>query len=263
MKKTEKAAKTSAAKKQPAAKKATVVQTGAAAKATGKKVSVSAKSNVNPELTDAFIQEVSDDVKNDTFKALWNRYGLFVIIFVALAVIAAVSFEKIRGWKLEQDQLKTENYMSAAQLHEDPENTIAALQKINEADHGIFGDFARLQIANVQLQENNNDEALATLEALIADKQANSEVKQIALIKLATYKVDTLSKTEMEKLLQPILEAQNSWTPIANDLLAMTAIREGNIETAKEIYTSILKVKDLPENFKAKIQDMLSSISNM
>lgn len=263
MKKTEKTVKPEAGKK-TAAKKTSAVQVKNVKKTEEKvRAAVRAKTNVNPELTDAFIQEVSEDVKNDNFKALWDRYGLFVIIFVALAVIAAVSFEKIRSWKLEQNQMQTENYMAAAQLQKDPENTIAALQKINEAGHGIFGDFARLQIANVQFVEEKNDEALATLEALVNDSQVNTEVKQIALIKLATYKVDTISKAEMEKLLQPILAEQNSWTPIANDLLAMSAIREGDIETAKEIYTSILKINDLPDNFKAKIQDMLSSISNM
>ena len=32
---------------------------------------------------DALIREVTDDVKNDQLRQLWNQYGLFVIIFVA------------------------------------------------------------------------------------------------------------------------------------------------------------------------------------
>ena len=56
-------------------------------------------SQINPEYTDAFINEVNEDVKNDNFKVLWNRYGIFVILFVVLAVMATVSFEKIKSWK--------------------------------------------------------------------------------------------------------------------------------------------------------------------
>ena len=68
---------------------------------------------------------------------------------------------------------------------------------------------------------------------------------------------------ELKNLLQPVLENNSSWTPIAKDLLAISAIRDGDIETAKQIYDEILKTKDLPEGFKSKIQDMLTSISDM
>ena len=220
-------------------------------------------SQINPEYTDAFIQEVDEDVKNDNLKVLWNRYGLFVIAFVVLAVSAAVSFDRIKAWKTAQSQKNTEAYMSASQLQENPEETIVALQNITKNTQGIFSDFARLQIANVLFNENKNDEALATLQSLIDDKQVNSEVKHVALIKYATYKIEDLSQADFKALLQPILDTESSWTPLANDLVAMSAIQHGDLETAKSIYTEILKVKELPENFRTKVQDILSSLSDM
>ena len=220
-------------------------------------------SNVNPEFTDAFIQEVDEDVKNDNLQVLWNRYGVFVILFVVLAVTATVSVDKIRSWKMAQNQRNIEEYMIAAQLRENPEDTMTALQKISKDNRGLFSDFARLQIANVLLSQDKVDDALEALNNLANDKQTNTEVKHIALIKLATYKVDSLSKTEMETLLQPVLAEDSSWKPLAQDLLAMSAVKNGDIKTAKSIYENILKIKDLPESFRGKIQDMLSSLSDM
>lgn len=220
-------------------------------------------SDINPEYTDAFIQEIDEDVKNDNLKVLWDKYGIFVVLLVVLAVSATVSFEKIRSWKAEQNQQTTENYMSAAQLRENPEETIAALQQINQSNQGIFSDFAKLQIANVLFNQNKNEEAMAALQSLIDDKQANDEVKNIALIKLATYKVDQLPRAEFEALVKPIIDANNSWTPLAQDLLAMSAIQEGDVDTARSIYENILKIKDLPEGFKTKVQDMLTSLGDM
>lgn len=262
MKKNEKTTKPATSAKKTTAAKKTVKKTAKPA-APERKVTPRSNVDINPEYTDAFIQEVSEEVKNDNFKELWKRYGVFVVAIVVIAVSAAVSFEKIRSWKIEQNQRRTETYMAAAQGQEDPESTIASLQKINQTDHGIYGDFAKLQIANVLLQQNKNDEAFAELEAIIADKNANEEVKNIALVKLATYKVDTMSRQDMEEFLKPILSADNSWNFIANDLLAMTAIREGDIETAKEIYQSLLKVKDLPDSLRTKIQDIMSSMVDM
>lgn len=220
-------------------------------------------SDVNPELTDAFIQEVDEDVKNDNLKVLWDKYGLLIVAFVALAVSAAISFDKIQAWKIQRNQNRTENYMAAMQLQENPDATIEALQKISSDNQGLFSDFAKLQIANVLLAENKQEEAFATLENIVAEKQVNDEVKNIALIKLATYRVDSLGYDEFAALVRPLIENKSSWTPAAQDLLAMSAIKNGNIEDAKEIYNKILKVKDLPEGFRSRIQDMLSSISDM
>ena len=220
-------------------------------------------SNINPEFTDAFIQEVDEDVKNDNLQVLWNRYGIFVILFVVLAVTATVSVDQIRNWKIAQNQRVTENYMIAAQNRDNQADTLSALQKVSKAGQGIFSDFARLQIANVLLSQEKIEEAIEALTTLANDKQTNTEVKNIAIIKIATYKVDSASKEEMEILLKPVLDEGNSWKPLAQDLLAMSAVKNGDIEAAKSIYESMLKIKDLPENFRAKIQDMLTSLNNI
>ncbi len=220
-----------------------------------------AKAETGPDLTDAFINEVSEEVKNDNFKKLWNRYGLEVIAVVVIAVCGAVSFEHIKNWRVQHNQITTEAYMDSAR-RQNPEDMIAALQKINQNDHGIYGDFARLQIANLLLEQQKNDEGLAMLDALSKDTQVNSEVRQIALIKYATYKVDSMSRQELSEHLKPVLEANNSWTPLANDLLAMAAIREGDLQTARDIYGKILSVKDLPDSFKSKVQKMLASLNS-
>lgn len=252
MKNTEKKTRKPAAKKSVAVKKENK---------TIQPAEIKTKADVNPDYTDAFINEVSEEVKNDNFKELWNRYGLLIIAIVAVAVCGAVSFERIKSWRLQHNQMTTETYMDAAHKQDNPEAMIAALQKINQSDHGIYGDFARLQIANVLFEQQKDEEAMAMLEALTKDPQVNTEVRQIALVKYATYKVDVMSKQELTDLLQPVLDANNSWTPLANDLLAMAAIREGDLQTAREIYTKLLTVKDLPDSFKSKIQEMMSSLN--
>ena len=193
-------------------------------------------SKVNPELTDAFIQEVDEEVKNDNLKVLWNRYGVMIIAFVVLAVSAAVSFDQIRLWKTAQNQKRTENYVAATQLKENPQDTLAALQQITQQNSGIFSDFARLQIANVLFNQNKTEEALTELENIYKDKEVNEEVKHIALVKLATYKVDTLSAKEFAELVRPLTVENSSWTPVVQDLLAMSAIKNGDIEPLDSLH---------------------------
>ena len=214
-------------------------------------------------VADAFIQEVTEEVKNDSWKAFWNKYGLFVILLVVITVSAAVSYETIKGWKEKQYQTRTENYLMALETSENYENSLKALEKIAAADQGIYSELARVQIAGILFEQNKNDEAEAMLQSITDNEELNPRIRQLAAVKLATYKIDTAPRAELQALLQPIADAQNSWSPLAQEMLAMTAIRDGDLEAAREIYKSLLNNGNISENFRTRIQDMLSALNDM
>ncbi len=213
--------------------------------------------------TDAFIQEVSEEVKNDNLKVLWDKYGLFIILFVVLAVCAAVSFETIKSWRESKYQAQNEQYLSALQTQENFENTIQALEKIAAGDNGIYSELARIQIANILFEQNKIDEAENMLQVIVDNDELNSRIRHLAALKLATYKIDTASQEQMQTLLQPIVDENNSWSPLALDLLGMVAIRDGDIENARQIYTGLLNHDNISDRFKTRIQDMLSALNDM
>ena len=214
-------------------------------------------------VTDAFIQEVTEEVKNDSWKAFWNKYGLFAILLVIIAVSAAVSFETIKSWKEKQYQAQTENYLMALEANENYENSLKALEKIAALNKGLYSELARIQIAGILFEQNKNAEAEAMLQSIVDNEKISSRIRHLAAMKLATYKIDTAPGAELQTLLQPIAESKNSWAPLAKEMLAMTAIRDGDIETAKTLYKSLLETENISENFKSRIQDMLSALNDM
>ena len=230
-----------------------------------KEPSVSRRSSyqVDDNVTDAFIQEVNEDVKNDNLKVLWNKYGLFIILFVVIAVTAAVSFETIKGWRDAKYQQQTENYLSALQASENYENSLKALEKIAAANQGIYSDLARIQIATILFEQGKNSEAEVMLQTIADNDELNPRIRNLAALKLATYKIDTAPRAEIETLLKPVIDADNSWSPLATDLLAMVAIRDGDTETARSLYTSLLESGNISDNFKSRIQDMLSTLNGL
>lgn len=218
---------------------------------------------VDDKVTDAFIQEVTEDVKNENLKVLWNKYGLFIILFVVIAVTAAVSFETIKGWRDAKYQQQTENYLSALQSSENYENSLKALEKIAAANQGVYSELARVQIATVLFEQGKNAEAETMLQTIADNDELNPRIRNLAALKLATYKIDTAPRAEIEALLQPVIAADNSWSPLATDLLAMAAIRDGDTETARALYKSLLENGNISDNFKNRIQDMLSTLNGL
>lgn len=214
-------------------------------------------------MADSFIQEVSEEVKNDNLKALWDKYGLFIILFVVVAVSAAVSFETIKNWRDQKYQAQTSSYLAALQLSNDYENSIKALEKVAAADEGIYSDLARVQIAEILYEQNKKDEARAMLQSTIKNDAVHNRIRTLAALKLATYEMDNASTEQLKSLLDPIAAQNNAWSPLAKELLAMVAVRDGDIETARNIYTSLIENENISENFKSRVQDMLSALNDM
>lgn len=215
------------------------------------------------EMTDAFIQEVSEEVKNDNLKIFWDKYGLFVILFVVIAVSAAVSFETIKSWRDQKYQAQTENYLMSLQVAGNYDVQLKALEKIAASDNGIYSELARVQIATILFEQGKNDEGKQMLQTIADNDELNPKIRHLAALKLATYEVDTASYAEINSLLQPIIDAQNSWSPLATDLLAMSAIQNGDIEMARSLYQGLLESGNISENFKNRIQDMLSTLNSL
>ena len=62
---------------------------------------------------------------------------------------------------------------------------------------------------------------------------------------------------DIEALLRGMVKENNNWTIIAQEILAMSAIKHKKLDKAKELYAGILANPETPENIKNKAQDML------
>ena len=195
-------------------------------------------------------------------KAFWKKYGLFVVLCVALVLSVTVSFETIKNWRENQFRAKTDAYI-AANYKQSAEDMILALEKIAAGNNGIYSELARVQIAELLFEEGKTEDAVTMLQTLATNDELNPRIRNLAAIKLASHLVDTAPRAEIENLLKPAIEANDSWTPVAQELLALAAIRDGDIETARGIYETLLQDSRISEEFRGRVQDMLTTISDL
>lgn len=120
---------------------------------------------------------------------------------------------------------------------------------------------AYLQIASLLLENGQTEKGLDVLNSINKDTSVTDKVREIAAVKLATYKVDTASYQDIETLLAPIVQKNGAWAVMAKELMAMSAIQNKNMEKAKAIYEELLTNTNISDEFKARINDMLASIN--
>lgn len=213
---------------------------------------------------ETFFREVSEEVKNESIRKFWNQYGLYMIAALAVVLTAAVSFETFKAWKLKRNQTWADTYSYALSLQNQGkyDESIVVLDKMQQANHGIYADIARLQTANILFEQGKQEEALNILNILVQNKKVNGKLRNMAAVKLASYKLDTAPSEEIKELLRPLVDENTSWRNIALEMLAMLAIRDKDIDGAKKMYTDILNTDNVPEALKARVQDMLSILDS-
>lgn len=215
----------------------------------------------NLDAEKAFFEEVDEEVRNERFKQLVNKYGVYILSILIIALSFAVGYEKIWAWKIQKAEQKNANYVEAIAPKANYENNIAELQGIVDSETGIYKDIAYLQIANILLDNNQTEKALDILNKIYADDTVSDKIREIAAIKIATYKVDTASFNDLALLLNPIVEKNGAWAPFAKELLAMSAIQNKDFEKAKAIYQELQTNANISDDFRTRINDMLASIN--
>ena len=221
------------------------------------------KKEIDADEQEAFIREVTEEVKNDNLKQMWEKYGIYIILLVVLAIVGAVSFESFKSWRQAKSETWSDTYAYALNLENQGkyDESLKVLEQMEKTGGNIYSDIARLQTSNILFEQGKNEEAIKVLEEIAADKSINKKLRDVSAVKLASYKLDNAPREEIDALLQPLIRENGSWANIAKEMPAMAAIRDGNIEEAQVLYNEILNTPNLPDGLKMRVQDMLSVLN--
>ncbi len=213
------------------------------------------------DFTDVFFKEVSEDVQNDNLKAFWKKYGVHIVAFTAICLTIAVSFETIKHWRDLQNQ-RWSNAFAYAQVLENQgksDDSLATLDDITKNGNAIYADLSALEKINILFEKNQKDEALTALSDFI-DNANNDKLKNIALMKLASYKAETLSAEEMTNLLKPL--EGTVWSSDAKELIALVHLRNNDVAPALSLYQEIVASPNINSILRARAQNMISVLTS-
>lgn len=208
----------------------------------------------------AIFEEVDEELRNEKFKQLMNKYGGAILSVIVLALAITVGYEKIEQWRINKAEKRNIQYTQAITPNANYENNIVELENIVHTETGLYRDIAQLQIANILLDNNQKEKGIEVLNKICNDANVSQKVREIATIKLATYKIDSSSFEDINTMLTPIISANGSWAPMAKELLAMSAIYNKDFALAKKLYNELL-ASNISDDFKSRVNDMLASIN--
>jgi len=190
---------------------------------------------------ESLFSEVDEELRRDRLRALWRRFGPFVI-GAAIAVVALVGVNEGWRWWTNTNAAQSSDLLykalDAAKASDDTA-TKDALDAVIGAGTGDYPLLARFAEAGLLAKQGKNDEAIAAYDAVAADA-ADKRVRELALLLAAFRLVDTGNVTAVDTRIGGILSESGPLYAPAAEALGLTQYKAGDLEAAQKSFQSIV-----------------------
>jgi hypothetical protein len=191
---------------------------------------------------DSLMREVDDELRREQISKLWDQYGTYVIGGVVAFVGAVAVFQGIESGRKSAAETAGASYDAARRLNVDKKATEATAAFADIAKNGPTGyaSLARLQAAGAAAKADKIAEAVAGYDAIVADANADSILRDVARLQAAALRTGVGDWTEMQNRLTPLVDERNAFRAPARELLGLAASAAGKSEDARRLFLQIL-----------------------
>jgi hypothetical protein len=212
--------------------------------------------------SEEFIREVDEELQRDRMAKLWRRYGALVVALAVLVVAATAGKVGWDQWRQRAMAAEAVRFAAAEQAlaaarNEEAAERFAALAA--EGGTGYAG-LARLREAEAKLAQGDEAGAVAALEQLAGATADDPILRDLGLLLAAQRELDTADPGELTARLQPLAAADSPWRHRARELLALAAIRAGELDRAKELLAALSREAGVPPTQQRRAEELLQAI---
>ncbi len=211
--------------------------------------------------------EVNEGLREDKTRALWRNWGPFVMGGAALVIAGVGALEYLQWSRSERIEKQARVYAEAIELVQkgDVAGAKPKLEVLAKASGG-YAALSNLKLAEITQSDParaTDPAALAANESLLtaATQKGEGAIGDIALLKLAYLKADTIDVAELKTLVQPLMKRGGGVAVLARELLAAKAFAVGDIKTAKADYQALSLDIDAPPGVAQRAQQSLAMIT--
>lgn len=209
-----------------------------------------------------FFREVDEAVRQDRYKQLWDKYGVYIL---GVAVLIVVGVAGHRAWTYWQERQAAEagaKYTQALSMEEGADAAQAREMLTALAEQGPQGYrvLARFQLAAAEAKAGETAKAVAVYDALAKDSGIDPILQGNAAIQAAALRLDKADYAEMEGRLKGLVDSNSAWRFSARELLGLSAYRLNDMREAERQFSALVGDQGTPPNLRERADMMLALI---
>jgi hypothetical protein len=188
---------------------------------------------------ESLFREVDEEVRQEQYKKLWERYGNALIALCFVVVAGVGGYKGWQYWQVKQSENAGQNYFTALKTAagEKPEE---GLQQLAAIDHAGFKSLAQIRSAALLSKQGKTKEALALYSVVIGDIHAAPVLRDLAAIRAAYIEADTLAPADLKARLIRFDATDSKWKNEMREIIGLSAWRMEDYKTVDEMTQAIL-----------------------
>jgi hypothetical protein len=199
---------------------------------------------------DSFIREVNEEIRTDQAKALWDRFGAYVVAAAILIVVGTGAWVGWDYWTQTQANTSGDRFSQALDHAKGgrTDEALAALQELEAGGYGSYPQLARLRRATVLMQQQKPAEAVAEFDAVAADSSVPEPVRDMAKLRAGYILVDHGTYADVSGRVEALTAETNALRHAAREALGLAAWKEGRSADALTLFEQIATDAGSPRN---------------
>ena len=213
-------------------------------------------------MSEEFIKEVDEDLKEEKRVKLWKKLLPYVLGFSFGIILITSSFVFWESHTKKTNQNLGDEFTAAVDLanENDIDAALLALDRIVDKGSDGYATIAKMKKASLLIDKGNYDEGLS----IYLDLEKNAVDQSFRDIATILYVLNSMDKIDSEVLLRKIQPLENSkvWQSSALELKAFIYLKDKKNVSAKEVFQSILNLKSSPSSLSTRARNMIEYLKD-
>lgn len=213
---------------------------------------------------DGLLREIDEELRQEHYAKLWQRYGSYVIAAAVALVVGVAGFQIWRSRDISIRTTNSEAYTLAERLIRQgkPDEAAAAFAALATDARGGYALLSRFQEAAVRANQDKAQEAAAIYREIAADKSVPETYREGAIVLGAFQELDTAEPTALASRVTPLMTATNPWRHQAREILGLSALRAGDRDKARETFRALSQDATAPAGIRTRAGELLATLDN-
>jgi hypothetical protein len=208
-------------------------------------------------MSEEFIKEVDEDLKEEKRVKLWKKLLPYVLGFSFGVILLTSGFVFWENYTKNTSQSLGDDFTAAVGLESenDIDAALLALDRIVDKGSDGYATIAKMKKASILIQKGDLEKGLD----IYLDLERNAVDQSFRDIATILYVLNSMDKVDPLILLEKLkpLEASKIWKSSALELKAFIYLKTEKKEQAKETFQSILDQKNTPSSLSTRARNMI------
>ena len=204
-----------------------------------------------------------DVTKKSKVKKIYEKYKIYIFSLTIISIIIFVSSSIYYNSKKNKRILLSENYLQAKLFLDTKKKDKAKniLKNIILENDPVYSTLSLHLIINENLI-NNSEELLALFDHILDKNSFSKDLKSLLIYKKALVHSDSVSETELLDLVDPLINSDTHWKPLALLLVGDFFISNKQNKKAADFYKQVFSINNLHQDLYNHARSQLSIIDD-